>query len=176
MKLRAPEFKKKKKVTPTEQLSSILEKLLEKKIINQEQYSKLSRPLKKPMTQELLIDALVKVGAIDPELPLDESVDDFRDELGSLKSSELVGFSQDIRLDRKGLTSMTPIPAKAFPIPANVLFISMIGAAMFLVIVGPNWDSIMKGISKAGGAAGGGGGIGGMFGNILPHFIMGLFS
>lgn len=174
IKFRAPEFKRKKKETPTEQLYRILARLREQGIIDDPQYSKLARPISKPMTQELLVEALVKVGAINPTQPFDESVKDFMEELGSLDSSDLIGFSEDLRNDKKGLNNMTPIPTKAFPIPANVLFIGLIGAAMFIVIVAPSWDSITKGISKAGS---GGGGIGGIFGGLMGgHFLLGLVT
>ena len=170
IKLKAPEFKK--KISHTERLFMILSKLRNDGIISDQQYSKLAKPIKKPMTQELLVEALVKVGALEPYQPLDESVKDFMEELGSLNSSDLVGFSQDLRQDRKGLKDMTPVPVKAFPIPANILFIGLIGAAMFIVIVAPNMDSIMKGLSHAGSGGVGGG----LFGSLLPHFLMGLFS
>jgi len=176
IKIKAPEFKRKKKETPTEQLYKILASLREKGIIDDPQYTRLARPIKKPMTQELLVEALVKVGAINPSQPFDESVKDFMEELGSLDSSDLVGFSEDLRNDKKGLNAMTPIPAKAFPIPGNFLFLALIGLAMFIVIVAPNWDSISKGISKAGEKGGSAGGIGGMFGGLMPHFIMGMLS
>lgn len=160
-----------KKPTPSEKLVTILEHLKAKEVINQEQYDKLNVPVKKPVTKDWLVESLVKVGVLNVDDPLDVNVDDFIAELGSLDPVELVGFSQDLRQDRKGLTSMTPIPQKNFPIPGNVIFYAFLGMAILLVVVGSNWASISKGFS---GGAPGGINIGGMFSNLIPHLLWGL--
>lgn len=150
----------------------VLNNLLNKQLINQEQYNKLLVPLHKPMTQELLVEKLVSMGVINPKEPLDQSFKDFKDDLGSLNAGGLVLLVNALRTNKKGLKEMTPIPAKAFPIPANIMFMMIIGAALFLVIVFPNLTSIEKGIGMSVGSAGGGsplGGIGSILGSIGGH-------
>lgn len=150
----------------------VLNNLLKKELINQEQYNQLLIPLKKPMTQEMLVEKLVSMGVINPREPLDESFKDFKDDLGSLNAGGLVLLVNALRTNKKGLKEMTPIPAKAFPIPANILFMIIIGMALFIVIVFPNLTAIEKGIGMSVGSAGGSsplGGIGSILGNLGGH-------
>lgn len=149
----------------------VLNNLLKKELINQEQYNQLLIPLKKPMTQELLVEKLVSMGVINPKEPLDESFKDFKDDLGSLNAGGLVLFVNSLRTNKKGLKEMTPIPAKAFPIPSATFFMIIIGVALAIVIIFPNLASIEKGIGLGTGAAGSNplGGIAGMFGGLGGH-------
>lgn len=150
----------------------VLNNLLNKQLINQEQYNKLLVPLKKPMTQELLVEKLVSMGVINPKEPLDQSFKDFKDDLGSLNAGGLVLLVNALRTNKKGLKEMTPIPAKAFPIPANILFMIIIGMALFIVIVFPNLTAIEKGIGMSVGSGGSSsplGGIGSILGNLGGH-------
>lgn len=145
--MKFPKRMKTLKKKPFEQkYETVLNNLKNKEIITQEQYNKLLVPLKKPMTQEILVEKLVQMGVINPSEPLDESFKDFKDDLGSLNAGGLVLLVNALRIDKKGLKEMTPIPAKAFPIPANILFMVIIGLALFIVIVFPNLASIEKGL------------------------------
>lgn len=147
----------------------VLRGLLGNGTITQQQYDMLSAPVKPEMTQSILLEKLVDLDIIQPYDALDESVKDFISELGSLTASDIVGFINDLREDKKGLTNMTPIPQKSFPIPGNVLFLGLIGAAMAIVIIAPNWESISKGLHIGTPAANGAGGLGGLFGSLIPH-------
>lgn len=151
----------------------VLNNLKNKNLINEEQYMELIKiPLRKPMTQELLVEKLVQMGVINPKEPLDQSFKDFKDDLGSLNAGGLVLLVNALRTNKKGLKEMTPIPAKAFPIPANILFMVIIGMALFIVIVFPNLTAIEKGIGMSVGSSGGGsplGGIGNILGNLGGH-------
>lgn len=157
-----------KKRSYQEKYEIVLNNLKNKELINQEQYEKLiQKPLKKPMTKEILIEKLVNLGVIIPREPLDQSFKDFKDDLGSLNAGGLVLFTNALRTTKKGLKEMTPIPAKAFPIPAQTLFMIIIGMALFMVIVFPNLASIEKGIGLAAPGAAGSNplqGLTGMFG------------
>lgn len=148
---------------------TVLSNLKEKNLINEEQFSKLNVVIQKPMTQQMLVERLVEIGALQSNEPMDESFKDFKDDLGSLNAGGLVLLVNALRTNKKGLKEMTPIPAKAFPIPANILFMIIIGMALFIVIVFPNLTSIEKGIGMAtpGGAGSNPlGGIAGMFNNL----------
>lgn len=151
---------------------TVLNNLKAKNIINDEQYKQLFITLKKPMTQQMLIEKLVEMKVISPKEPLDESFKDFRDDLGSLNAGGLVLLVNALRTNKKGLKDMTPIPAKAFPIPANILFMVIIGLALFIVIVFPNLTAIEKGIGMSVGSSTGGsplGGIGSIISGIGGH-------
>ena len=143
--------------------------LKEKNLINEEQFNKLNITISKPMTQQILVERLVELGALESKEPMDESFKDFKDDLGSLNAGGLVLLVNALRTNKKGLKEMTTIPAKAFPIPANILFMIIIGMALFIVIVFPNLTSIEKGIGMA--TPGGAGsnplaGLAGMFNNL----------
>lgn len=148
---------------------TVIDNLKAKGFIDESQYLQLSIPTKKPLSQELLIEKLVTMGVITPTEPLDQTFKDFKDDLGSLNATGLVLFINALRTNKKGIKEMTPIPAKAFPIPANILFMIIIGMALFIVIVFPNLTSIEKGIgmSVPGGSGSNPlGGIGGMFNSL----------
>ena len=151
----------------------VLNNLKNKNLISEEQYMELIKyPITKPMTQELLVEKLVQMGVINPKEPLDQSFKDFKDDLGSLNAGGLVLLVNALRTNKKGLKEMTPIPAKAFPIPANILFMVIIGMALFIVIVFPNLTAIEKGIGMSVGSSGGGsplGGLGNILGNLGGH-------
>lgn len=163
------------KVTPQQKLSTILLELKNNNIINQEQYNKLNMPIKKLPTRETFIQKLVDVGAIEPRDPLDVSIKDFTQDLGSLNAADITLLINCLRTDKKGLHNMTPVPQKAFPIPANILFFAIIGIALAVVIIAPNWQSIMHGMQM-----GNSGGINnnpltGLLGSFMPHhFLYGI--
>jgi len=133
----------------------VLNNLLNKGLINQDHYKQLLVPLKKPMTQELLVEKLVQLGVINPREPLDQSFKDFKDDLGSLNAGGLVLLVNALRTDKKGLKEMTPIPAKAFPIPAQHLFLIILAFALGAVIVLPSLPQIEHGLGMGTAGAGG---------------------
>ena len=178
MKLFQPKLKEPKVKIPKlklqQKLELVLQDLKQKNLIDENQYNKLNIKTKKPITQEQLLEKLTEMGVTNTVEPLDQSVKAIVPDLGSLNAADLVALSNALRLDRKGLNDMTPIPQKAFPIPGNILFMAMIGAAIFLVIVGSSWGSISAGLHLGGGGPPGQSGIGGIFGKLLGHFILGV--
>lgn len=162
------------KVVPQQKLQEILLQLKRENIINDSQFQRLNMPIKKLPTKDEFLEKLVEVGAIPTIDPLDISVKDFIQDLGSLNAADITLFINCLRTDKKGLHNMTPIPQKTFPIPANILFIAIIGFALAIVIIAPNWQSIMHGIQLGGNTGGMNNPISGLFGSFMPHhFILG---
>ncbi len=150
------QHKKDVNVSSNQKSFILLEHLKEKKLIDDLQYTEFANKVDgNQINYDELIEQLRSLNVVTISTPLDENVEDFIQDLGSQNASELAGFVDDLRLNRKGLKDMTASPVKSF-IPASVLFVIIIGFLIGIPIIVsqlPLIDNFLQG-KQGGGVAG----------------------
>jgi hypothetical protein len=148
----------------------LLAHLLEIKMIDDVEYAKyLDKVERNTYTFDMLLDEMREKYDVQVSEPLDITVEDFIQDLGAQSASELAGFVQDLKQNKRGLKDLTPAPVKSF-IPAGILLALMIGIPIAIVILAP----YLGGGNLMGGGAPAEGGLK-MPWDMFGGFIMGLF-
>ena len=162
------------KLTPSQYSIKLIDHLRNKALITEEEANTFVYKIENNLLEfSTLIEELRESNIISINEPMDVSVERFLEDFGSQEPLQLSGHVDDLRMDRKGLKTMTATPVKSF-LPGGVILAIGLCIIIAIVVIPGQWENITSGFAKGGAGnplAGLMGGHLSLFAKYLPAFF-----